>query len=208
MSAAGYGAAVGALFGAFAKKKEIEFNNAAALSAYKATSEALTLTQGINWNRAAETTRITTSESNMKLIDAKAEITKGISEVAITRGEGITAGTSAARTVSTALLQSSKAVEGVKIETQSKVNDMWSATEDANYQLQQQKVSAYNNLKTSLVTGDRAVLQVVGAAIGGAQAGASMGSAAGSSFSGGSDTAGAPVSTVRNRRAGGQFSFS
>jgi len=173
------GAIIGGLFGAFAKKKEIEANNAAAVSAYKATNAALTINQGINWQRATEATRETARETNMAIVEAKADITKEVSKAAIDRGEGVTAGISAARTVSNVLLQSSKAVEGVKEETQTKINEMWMATEEANYQLQQQKVSAYNNMKASLVTGTRATLQIIGQAVGGAQTGSSIGTAMG-----------------------------
>lgn len=175
MAAGAIGAGLGALFGAFAKGKEIEARNESAISSYRATDTALTITQGINWNRAAETTREVARESAMAIVEAKADITKGISKVAIERGEGVTAGTSAARTVSNALLQSAKAVEGAKQATQSKISEMWTATEDANYQLQQQKVQAYNNMQASLVTGTAATLQIIGAAVGGASSGASLG---------------------------------
>ncbi len=54
---------------------------------------------------------------------------------------------------------------------------MWTATEDQNYQLQQQKISAYNNMKASLVTGTAATMAIIGQAVSGAQSGASLGGA-------------------------------
>lgn len=180
MAAALIGAGIGGLFGAYAKSKEIEANNKAAVSAFKATDNALTITQGINWRRASEATRETAREANIAFIEAKADITKAVSKTAIQRGEGVTAGISAARTVSNVLLQSSKAIEGARVQTQSKITDMWAATEDTNYNIQQQKKQAYNKMRASLVTGSQAFMSVIGAAISGAQTGASLGNFAGS----------------------------
>ncbi|MCK4500457.1 hypothetical protein KAU11_08160 [Candidatus Babeliales bacterium] len=169
-----------AIFGMITKSKEIEASNKAAVAGYEAINNALIVTQGINWNRTTELTRLIASETGMQIVEAKADITKEISKVAIARGEGVTAGISAARTVSNVLLKSAQAVEGAKQATQSKISDMWAATEDQNYQLQQQKVNAWNKLQASLVTGTQAALQIIGQGVEGAAAAASFASSFGS----------------------------
>lgn len=176
MSAAGAGAGLGAIFGAYTKKKEIEAQNEAAISAFKATDTALTVLQGINWNRASEATREVARASNMAIVEGKSDINKAVSHAVITRGEGITSGISAARSVSTILIEGNKLIAKAKEDTQSKINNMWSATEDTNFNLQQQKIQAYNSMKSSLISGERAALMIVGQAISGAQTGASFGS--------------------------------
>jgi hypothetical protein len=175
MSAVLAGAGIGAIFGAYSKKEEIEANNKAAISAYKAQDASLTVLQGINWNRAAETTREITRASNMAIVEGKTDINKAVSHAVITRGEGVTSGISAARSVSTVLIEGNKAITKQKEDVQSKINDMWIATEDTNFNIQQQKINAHNKMKASLVTGPRAAMAIVGQAISGAQSGAAIG---------------------------------
>jgi len=177
MSAAAGAAAGMAIFNMYTEKRKIKAQNDAAAAAYQATEAALTFAQGNTWNRAAQAADEYKRISAGNIREAKVQIDQKGSTIAMS--EGITAGASKARQLQSFFQQTSEALGKEVQKTESVVNKIAMSAEETNWQYQNQKVQAYQNMKSSLVTGNNARLQILGAGINGASTGYSLGSAVG-----------------------------
>lgn len=170
----GYAAAGMALFNAYTEKRKIQALNDAAAAAYQATESALSFAQTGTWMRAAQAADEIRRVSATNIREAKVGIGQQASTIAM--NEGITAGQSKARLLQTYYLQTGEALGKEVQKTDSAINKLAMSAEETNWQYQQQKISAYQNMKSSLVTGNNARLQILGSAINGAVTGYSLGS--------------------------------
>jgi len=184
---AGYAAGGMAIFNMFATKKAIQAKNEAAVNAYNATEAALTFTQLSNTFRAAQAVDEIRRVSATNIREAKVQMDQKGSTIAM--NEGVTAGNSKARILTNYFLQSSEMMGKAVQQTESAINKLAISAEETNWNLQQKKVEAYQNMKANLVTGSNAALQIISAGVNGAASGYSMGNAMGQSgvFSGGAE---------------------
>lgn len=164
-----------ALFNMWSTKKQIQKQNEAAVSAYNATEQAITFTQGNNWIRAAQAADEIRRTSATNIREAKVALEQKGSTIALS--EGVTAGSSKARILQNYFLQTSEALGKEVQKTESAINKLALSVEEGNWQLQQKKQEAYYNMQQNLMTGRNAALQIIGAGLGGAQSGYQLGSA-------------------------------
>ena len=172
---AGYAAAGMAVFNMYTEKRKIQAQNDAAAATYNATNEALSFAQSSTWMRAAQAADEIKRVGAYNIREAKVQLAQKGSAIAM--NEGVTAGSSKARILQNYFQQSSELLGKEQQKTESVVNKIAMSAEQTNWQYQNQKITAYQNMKASLVTGKNASLQILGAGISGASAGASLGSA-------------------------------
>lgn len=166
-----------ALFNMWSTSKQIEKNNQMAVDAYNLQEASITFAQQSNWLNAMYAAEEMKRVSAINVVEAKPEIQQGASKVAMS--EGVTVGNSKARMVQTYFLQAGQALGKQEQATESAVNKLAMGVENTNMQLQQQKMTAYNNMKASLITGNNAAFKIVGAGLSGGVQGAQLGSSFG-----------------------------
>ena len=163
------------VFDMYNTSKLIQKNNQAAVDAYNATQQVLNYAQTSNWINAISASEELKRVSNIGIMEAKPEIQQGASKVAMS--EGVTAGNSKARMLQTYFLQAGQKVGQQQQATESAINKLAMGVEQENWNLQQQKATAYNNMQQKLITGNNAAFQIIGAGISGGLSGFKMGTA-------------------------------
>ena len=168
------GAAGGlSLFNMWATSKAIEKNNQAAVDNYNLVNASLISAQIANWNNGVYAAQEMKRVSNISIMEAKPSIEQQASKVAMS--EGITAGNSKARMLQDFYLEAAQKIGQQNQATESAVNKLAMGIEQENWNLQQQRVQAYNTMHQNLITGNNAALQIIGSGISGAAKGYSAG---------------------------------
>ena len=161
------------VFDMYNTSKLIQKNNQAAVDAYNATQQVLNYAQTSNWINAISASEELKRVSNIGIMEAKPEIQQGASKIAMS--EGVTAGNSKARMLQDFYLEAAQKIGQQNQATESAVNKLAMGIEQENWNLQQQRVQAYNTMHQNLITGNNAALQIIGSGISGATKGYSAG---------------------------------
>ena len=166
------GSLIGGAAGIISQPAQLEAINAqneATKEGYIATDEAITFTQSINRSNAEQGAAEISQEVGTQVGDKKVEQAKARSATTISRGEGVTAGTSLARQLQTQALDQGKELSRTEQAGQSAINKMYTQMENDNFALQQEKVGAWNTANGNIITRDEAGTQMIGSVLGGFQ---------------------------------------
>lgn len=152
-----------------AKLEAINAQNEATQAGYKSTDEAITFTQEINRNNADAAASEIGQEASVVVRDKKLEQGKASSEEVVRRGEGVTAGYSAARDIQTMQVTQQKDLTKVEKSAGDAISQMYQNMEKDNFALQQEKRAAWNQANGQIITREEAGSQMIGDVLGGFQ---------------------------------------
>ena len=188
-----YGAAAGSIFGAFTASMQIDAQNDAIaaeaqynVDLYNSQEMMTKFTQDNNIEMMNNIKSQLESEAQEALRTTGTQATKAISQTAIKRGEGITAGASVQRSVDD-IIKKADAVKAGQIESyEAKASDLINQVTQTNAAEQIKLINSYNNIKikneqlaVNVITGLDAALKIGQSAVGQAMQGYQTGNSIG-----------------------------